>query len=50
MTCPNSARVLLTLAGEELRTGTVMLGHGNHPTATQIFPKIGELILLAVAC
>jgi hypothetical protein len=47
---PAGPRVLLTLAGEELRPGAVMLGHGNDPTAARIFPQIGELILLAVAC
>ena len=47
---PVGPRVLLALAGEELRPGAVMLGHGNHPTAAQLFPQIGELILLAAAC
>jgi hypothetical protein len=47
---PVGPRVLLTLAGEELRPGAVMLGHGNHPTAAQLSPEIGELVLLGAAC
>jgi peptidoglycan-N-acetylglucosamine deacetylase len=37
-------RELLALAGEYLQAGTVMLGHANYPTVTQLFPQIAEII------
>jgi len=36
--------VLLNLAMEYLRPGVIMLGHANHPTVTQLFPQIFEII------
>jgi hypothetical protein len=47
---PVGSLVLLTLAGEDLRPGAVMLGHGNHHAVTQLLPQIAELALLAAAC
>jgi peptidoglycan-N-acetylglucosamine deacetylase len=37
-------QVLLNLAREYLNPGTVMLGHANYPTVTQVFPQIAEIL------
>jgi peptidoglycan-N-acetylglucosamine deacetylase len=37
-------RVLLGLAREYFHPGVVMLGHANHPTVTELFPQIAEII------
>lgn len=37
-------RVLLKLAREYLHPRVVMLGHANHPTVTNLFPQIAEII------
>jgi peptidoglycan/xylan/chitin deacetylase (PgdA/CDA1 family) len=35
---------LLNIARQYFHPGAIMLGHANHPTVTQVFPQIAEII------
>jgi peptidoglycan/xylan/chitin deacetylase (PgdA/CDA1 family) len=39
-----SADQLMSLADRYLKAGTIMLGHANHPTVTELFPQLLEII------
>jgi peptidoglycan-N-acetylglucosamine deacetylase len=36
--------VLLNLARQYYHPGVIMLGHANHPTVTQAFPQISQIL------
>jgi peptidoglycan/xylan/chitin deacetylase (PgdA/CDA1 family) len=36
--------VLLNLARQYFHPGVIMLGHANHPTVTQLFPRIAQIL------